>query len=65
MNTWILQVPADKKKARNPYSYMVSRLFRAETEGFEPSWQFPAKRISSAPRYDRFDTSPHIIAMTV
>ena len=31
----------------------------AEKEGFEPSRRFPDKRISSAPRYDLFDTSPH------
>ena len=30
----------------------------AEKEGFEPSRRFPDKRISSAPRYDHFDTSP-------
>ena len=36
------------------------RFFLAETEGFEPSCRLPSKRISSAPRYDRFDTSPNI-----
>ena len=32
---------------------------KAETEGFEPSCRLPGKRISSAPRYDHFDTSPY------
>ena len=36
----------------------VSNL--AETVGFEPTYQLPDKRISSAPRYDHFDTSPCI-----
>lgn len=31
----------------------------AETERFELSCQLPGKRISSAPRYDHFDTSPN------
>ena len=30
----------------------------AETVGFEPTGPVTAQRISSAPRYDRFDTSP-------
>ena len=33
-------------------------FFEAEMEGFEPSCRLPDKRISSAPRYDHFDTSP-------
>ena len=33
-------------------------LFLAETVGFEPTYQFPDKRISSASRYDHFGTSP-------
>ena len=42
------------KKA--PQGVLSLRL--AEKEGFEPSRRFPDKRISSAPRYDHFDTSP-------
>ena len=30
----------------------------AEKVGFEPTCRLPDKRISSAPRYDHFDTSP-------
>ena len=30
----------------------------AEMVGFEPTYRLPDKRISSAPRYDHFDTSP-------
>ena len=41
----------------------VSNL--AETVGFEPTYQLPDKRISSAPRYDRFDTSAYIVPDTV
>ena len=32
----------------------------AEKERFELSRRFPDKRISSAPRYDHFDTSPRL-----
>ena len=31
----------------------------AEMVGFEPTYRLPDKRISSAPRYDHFDTSPN------
>ena len=38
---------------------MTHLLNIAEAVGFEPTWQLPAKRISSAPRYDHFDTPPN------
>ncbi len=38
---------------------LVFRQILAEKEGFEPSCRLPDKRISSAPRYDLFDTSPY------
>ncbi len=34
----------------------------AERVGFEPTWEFPPKSISSRPRYDHFGTSPHFIS---
>ena len=39
---------------------LSAQPFLAETEGFEPSCRLLGKLISSQPRYDRFDTSPHI-----
>ncbi len=45
---------------RKPAGLYVWQVFCAETEGFEPSCPVKGKRISSAPRYDHFDTSPLI-----
>lgn len=33
----------------------------AEEKGFEPSWEFPPNRISSAAHYDLFGTLPNVI----
>ena len=41
---------------RSPLTTLV--LSVAEEVGFEPTCELPRKRISSAPRYDRFDTLP-------
>ncbi len=44
---------------RSPQNIPV--LTMAEEVGFEPTCELPRKRISSAPRYDRFDTLPRDI----
>lgn len=40
-------------------SYLFYSPNMAEMVGFEPTYRLPDKRISSAPRYDHFDTSPN------
>ena len=45
----------ENARKRNVYRHPV-----AEMVGFEPTYRLPDKRISSAPRYDHFDTSPCI-----
>ena len=37
----------------------------ADRVGFEPTCRSRDKSISSAPRYDRFDTCPHIYSLSV
>ena len=39
----------------------IFRCPQAEKMGFEPMHRLPDDRISSAARYDHFDTSPYII----
>ena len=38
----------------------MGAVFHTQTMGFEPMWQLPANRISSAARYDLFDTSAYL-----
>ncbi len=50
-----------------PHKLVVwhSKVILAETVGFEPTCQFLGNRISSAARYNHFDTSPNNVYIVV
>ncbi len=50
--------PAKKAAPSEKIVPLFQLSFLAETVGFEPTCRLPGKRISSAPRYGRFGTSP-------
>ena len=45
--------------SKKPVNTVFMGFLMAEKVGFEPTCRLPDKRISSAPRYDLFDTSPY------
>lgn len=45
--------------------FCYSPFSLADRVGFEPTCRSRDKSISSAPRYDRFDTCPHIYSLSV
>lgn len=62
--SWLLKIGKIKRKTTKK-THDGARLYApflcvlmAEKVGFEPTWRLHAKRISSAPRYDHFGTSP-------